>query len=389
MYQLHPDHNGVVPGSAQGVHWQHRLGAKINGGLAVVDDTVYVESFDGRVNALDARTGAPKWSTRVGNVVMTTPIVTSDSVIVGTGTSAVLVQNRSRVIWGRPEGDAIVALDRRNGLIRWQRRTIGEDMASPAMVPAGSRESIVFANGDEHVRALDAQTGSAIWETPVRGVDSMSSAAFDDGLVFLVVGGPANWKARDRLLAVDAISGAIRWRAPYGNADCSPTVADHRVFIEGSASTSARARDRNAFNDVTAIDEGNGKMLWRWYSGFGTFDSVGSDEEAIAGLASAGTFYESLPAPRQFAAFEERAGRVRWIINTRGAVKMSAVEKNGRLYFGDTAGILYIVDALTGHVLSQRTYPRFFSTSSPVIVGNTLYIADDNIVYATSVPLSS
>ncbi len=386
MYQLQPDHDAVLPGSTQSLRWHHRFEGKINGGLAIVNGSVFVESMDGQVSALDARTGELRWSTPVTNVVMTTPIVTGNTVIVGTGTSAVLEQDQNRVIWGRPQGDAIVALDTRNGRVRWQQSTIGEDMGSPALATVGSRNAVIFANGDEHVRALDAQTGTSLWETPVRGVDSMSSATYDAGAVFLIVGGPANWKLPDRLLSIDATDGGIRWRAPYGNADCSPTVAGGRVFVEGSASTSGRPPDRNAFNDVTAVDERTGAQLWRWNSGFGTFDNIGSDEEAIAGLAADATFYESLPAPKQFAAFDERTGHTRWIINTHGAVKMSAVENNGRLYFGDTAGILYVVDARTGRIFSQSTYPRFFSTSSPVIVGNTLYIAGDDTVYALPVP---
>lgn len=61
---------------------------------------------------------------------------------------------------------------------------------------------------------------------------------------------------------------------------------------------------------------------------------------------------------------------------------MSAVEKNGRLYFGDTGGTFYVVDAGSGRVLSRRMFPPFFSVSSPVIFGNTLYVANAETVRA-------
>jgi outer membrane protein assembly factor BamB len=87
MYQLEPDHNPVVSGPASPAQGQTQLGGKVNGGLATDGSLLFVESFDRRVQALDMRTGAVRWSTRVPNVVMTTPIVADDVAAVGTGTA--------------------------------------------------------------------------------------------------------------------------------------------------------------------------------------------------------------------------------------------------------------------------------------------------------------
>lgn len=48
MYQHRPDHNAVVANKAAAVSWTHNFGAKINGGLALADGVLYVESFDRR-----------------------------------------------------------------------------------------------------------------------------------------------------------------------------------------------------------------------------------------------------------------------------------------------------------------------------------------------------
>lgn len=386
MYQYFPNHNAVFSGPPA-VSWAHRLGRKINGGLALVHGSLYVESFDGRVSALNARTGALEWSTPVGGVVMTTPIIADGVVIVGTGTSSVLTESAQRVVWGRPQGDAVIGLDAGDGRIIWRHHTVGEDMPSPALERINGRSAIVFANGDNHLYALAVHDGHALWIHKVNGISSMSSAATDRGVVFVVIGGTSFSKYGDRLLAVDAARGRILWSAPYGNADCSPTVAYGRVFVEGSASQSGLPSNRNAFNDVSAIDERTGKLHWRWYSGYGTFTGAGSDEEAIAGMAADGALYEAIPATDEFAAFDAVSGKVRWKIPTDAAVKMSAVEKNGRLYFGDTGHTFYTVDARSGHVINRRTYPSFFSVSSPLIVGDTLYVANDDVVRA--VPLGT
>jgi outer membrane protein assembly factor BamB len=381
MYQYFPHHNAVFS-NGPAVRWTHRFAAKINGGLALVNGMLYVESFDRRVTALDARTGAVRWSTAVGGVVMTTPIVTDGIAIAGTGTSNTLTESAQRVVWGRPQGDAVVGLDARTGRIVWTHRTIGEDMPSPALVRIHGEHAIVFANGDDHLYALAVRDGRTLWQRAVKGIATMSSAAQDGGTVFVIIGGTSYSKYGDSVIAIDPQSGNIRWHVPYGNADCSPTVAYGRVFVQGSASQAGLPAHRNAFNDVAAIDEATGKLHWRWYSGYGTFTSVGSDEEAVAGMAADGALYQAMPATNEFAAFDAFTGSLRWKIRTEAAVKMSAVEKAGRLYFGDTGRTFYVVDARSGRVLERRSFPTYFTVSSPVIAGDTLYVANNYVVRA-------
>src|SRR5581483_2518459 len=95
-----------------------------------------------------------------------------------------------------------------------------------------------------------------------------------------------------------------------------------------------------------------------------------------------GAFYESIPATDEFIAFDARSGNVRWKIHTAAAVKMSAVERNGRLYFGDTGHTFYVLDARSGHIISRTQYSSYFTVSSPLIVGDTLYVANNDVVRA-------
>lgn len=386
MYQYRADHNAVLPSSRAPVSWSRRLGGKINGGLAFGGGAIFVESFDGRVSALDERTGRPLWSTAVSNVVMTTPIVADRVVIVGTGTSRTLTQSSTKLIWGRPQGDEIVALDEGTGRVRWRRATPGEDMPSPALVRIRGSDAIVFANGDDHLRAWAVRDGRPLWQYAVNGIASMSSAALDAGRVFVVIGDGSHSGTQDHLIAIDPNGGRVVWGAPYGNADCSPALAGGVVFVEGSNADTTHAQP-NAFNDVDAVDERTGRVRWRWFSGYGSFSSTGSDEEGVAGLAADGAFYEAIPATNEFAKFDARTGAVRWRMHTRAAVKMSAVEWNGHLYFGDTGKTFYAVDARSGKTIWRRTYPSFFTVSSPVIVGRTLYVANGDVVRA--IPLGT
>jgi hypothetical protein len=45
------------------------------------------------------------------------------------------------------------------------------------------------------------------------------------------------------------------------------------------------------------------------------------------------------------------------------------------------------VEASTGQIKERRTYPAFFSVSSPVIFGDTLFVANDQVVRA--IPLGT
>lgn len=375
MYQARFTHNAAFANGAP-VRWSRRLGGKVNGGLALVDGVLYAESFDRRLTAIDARTGAIRWSAPLPNVAMTTPIVADGLAIVGTGTARVAYASLERVVWGRPGGDDVIAFDVRTGRERWRYRTEGEDMPSPALVRIRGRDAIVFANGDDHARALDVRTGRLIWQRPEPGIATMSSAAALNGRVYVIVGGIAGAAQGNRLLALDARTGRTIWSARYGNADCSPAVADGTVLVEGSSSSSG------AMNDVDAIDLRTGALRWRWFSGIGRFTQTASNEEAIAPLGIRGVFFESIPAVDRFDAFDARTGTVLWSLGTRAAVKMSPVERRGLLYFGDTGGTWYVVRAGNGRVVSERQFDRFFTTSPPVVAGRTLYVADDDRILA-------
>jgi outer membrane protein assembly factor BamB len=74
-----------------------------------------------------------------------------------------------------------------------------------------------------------------------------------------------------------------------------------------------------------------------------------------------------------------------WTAHTSANVKMSPVVKGDRVYFGDTAGVLYNVNRRTGRIEHTSSFLQPFSTSPPVIVGETLFIADGPMVVAMPV----
>ncbi len=371
-YQGGEGHNAVLHRGAFSTSWTADVGARSNGGLAIAGKTVFASSFEPSVIALDLTDGTVKWKTTVDNVVMSTPIVSSSTVFVGTGTDRLL----SRRIWGRPQGDAILALDRETGRERWRFKTIGEDMPSPVL--SGNR--LVFANGDGHAYALDIMTGRMSWKTPLEGVSTMASANKNDEDVFLST--CTTRLKPGQTFALRLRDGSVHWRSPYGNCDSSPAVTRDRVFVSGvDLVPTPYGIGYRAI--VSALDSKSGFLRWSYRSSdLGLSAMVVSSERAVAGTYTNGMYFQSLPTHDLLLAFDAATGHVQWSLRTLAPAKMSPVVVNDRLYIGDTAGCLYTVDARDGRLLNVRTFKAPFSTSPPIVFDKTLLVTIGTTIQA-------
>lgn len=391
MYQRFPDHNAVVAHAGFAVSWQAEVGGRINGGLAVTGHTVFVDTLNGDLLALKASTGAIRWRAHVDGALMSTPIVTRGLAIVGSGMNLAAQSGAAFAYaggpkvgappWGRPQGDHIVAFDAASGRRMWSYRTAGEDMPSPATLDG----RVVFANGDFHAYGLDSQSGVAQWRTDLDGVSTMASAtAIGPDTVLVSVCG--DFRADASTIALRGASGAVRWRSSFGSCDASPTVGASRLFLSGSLG-SKTPFGYGGRSLVTALDPRTGRLLWSYVSPLlGPYTAVASSERAITGTYADGLYFQSLVTADEMVAFTPD-GSLRWRFKTVAPVKMSPVIASGRLYVGDTSGLLYVLDAKTGRLLHARIYDRAFSTSPPVIVGKTLLVANGTSLYA--IPLAS
>jgi outer membrane protein assembly factor BamB len=371
MYQYVPSHNAVLPGPSTGYQWTFTTQGNIVGGLALANGVLYVESFDHHLYALDPTNGKVLWSFDTGQVIMTTPIVADGVVVVGSGTNAVLDDLPDKVDWGvLPPADAVYALNAQTGALLWKHVTVGEDMPSPVY----TNGTIIWGNGHDVAQAANLQTGQILWRTPLQGVVTMSSANMAGGMVYMVAGmGPHSTLAFPvNTYALNPQTGAVIWKAPYGDGDCSPTVGDGLVFVEGAEQVPGSSQEVSL---VDALDAQTGQLVWSYVSAPGYNDTTASNEQGIAGVYHDGILYQALPMSDQFAAFDAKTGKVLWITKTAGPIKMSAVVHQGKVYAGDGAGNLYVFDAKTGAILYERHFPAPFTPSSPVIWGDTLFIA--------------
>lgn len=379
-YQHSPDRNAVLAQYTIPKDWSYDAKGNINGGLALVGNTLLFTTFSHELVALNVQNGKPLWRAPVSNIAMSTPIVAGDTVYIGTGRNGLLKRNfmqrlqyHGKDVWGVPNGDEIAAFDLRTGARRWTFRTTGEDMPSALYY----RGRIIFANGDRHAYALRADTGRPLWNTDIGGVATMANAVMAGNAVVFATCSIGNGTST---VAVDPVSGRVLWRAPYGHCDATPTYAAGKVFVNSVQPGNMALQKKTV---VTAIDATSGKPVWV-YRGKeqGLWSIVGSDEVAVAGMHAGNLYYQPAPLLDQILAFDDATGRVRWRFHTAGPVKMSPVVQNGRLYVGDTAGMLYTLDATTGALIEIREFKKPFTTSPPVIAGNKLLVANGSSVDA-------
>lgn len=416
MWQYAPDRNAVFDAPSWSVAWRTDflpdcamsatrcnegpvfVPAEINGGISIVGTTLYVESYDRRLYALDAMTGRVLWSAPLPNIAMNTPLVDDGIVVAGTGGGAgytYVLDTTGTPALRRVQGDGIYAFNAQTGAVAWSFPTAGENMPTGVMAGDASPELIV-TNGDDLASFIDVTRGSPLLSVRTPGGGIMSSLAESNGIVYGSTG--FGWgspilaqafAAHDLSLvaesgwtwAMRASDGQLLWTAPYGNGHGSPVVADGIVFEESTIPASWT--DIGIWrSQVAALDANTGRLLWSYVTAPGRAKSRGANNDAIGGVYEGGALYQTLPYAHAFAAFDGPSGRVIWNLPTHGVVKMSAVVASGRLYFGDSDGYLYVVDARTGNVEESLHFPSIFACSSPVIVGGTLFIANGSAVYA-------
>lgn len=384
MYQHSPDRNAVFGGYVLPRDWSYDANAKINSGLTLVGRKLLFTTFSNEVVALDVITGRQLWHAAVPNIAMSTPVVAGNSVFIGTGDNGMLerswknpilkIQFAGKDVWGVPSGDEVAAFDLKTGAPKWTFHTVGEDMPSP--VYDGGR--VIFANGDWHAYALRADTGRQLWSTDLGGVATMASAVTAGNAV--VVSVCTHGMRQTSTIALDPATGKILWRAPLGHCDAAPAYADGKVF---ASSVAPGDTDLQGITVVAALNAKTGKPLWV-YRGKqqGLWSIVGSSEAAVAGAYANGTYYQSAPFDDELIAFDGSNGAIQWRYRTSGPVKMSPVIANGRIYFGDTAGLFYTLNARTGALMELREFHAPFSVTPPIVAGNKILLVNGTAVDA-------
>ncbi len=275
-----------------------------------------VSGYDGRVSALDPRTGAVRWSKAVvapgvADTPSGLPLAVGDGVVCVTAPDRVHVFDAASgearwevpvpdwrdVPWSQspavggggvfaPYGTTLRSFDVADGSLRWS----GPPNSSGRLVVAG--DTLYTPGRPAGLRAFDTRGGELRWEqNSVRTVQVAGGPSVHQGAVYLAdcdpdMGNPA-------VLALDAGTGRVRWRRAQPKVlGCPPSVADGTLCLFSG--------DR-----LTALDADTGETRWAVTTAIG----LGRGESSMTaadGIAYVGTNDDRLYA------FDLATGRLRW-----------------------------------------------------------------------------
>ena len=237
----------------------------VNRGVAVYDGKVYVGVFDGRLEALDAKTGEVVWSQVTVDqtqpyTITGAPRVFKDKVIIGNGGAELGVRGY------------VTAYDTATGELAWRFYTV----PNPNKEPDGAASDAIFA---ELANETWGDTGA--WTTDGGGGTVWDSIVYDqvNDQVLLGVGNGSPWNAQIRdpesngdnlflssIVAVDADTGAYRWHyqtTPRDTWDFTATqpmlLAELPLGVDGAPRRVVMQAPKNGFFYV--LDAATGELI--------------------------------------------------------------------------------------------------------------------------------
>ena len=321
LFRGNARHDGIYAGAGvpvlHGVKWKFRAGAAIVSTPAVSAGTVYFGSSDHQVYALDERSGALRWKFATHGRVSASPAVAAGRVYVGSFDGS------------------FYALDAAQGTLAWKFATEGE-----------RRFSARHLHGAEPAAEVMPDPFDVFLSSPV------------------LAGGAVYFGSGDgNVYALDAASGALRWKFHTGNVvHASPAVAAGTLYVGSWDSY------------FYALDAATGKQRWRFKTGE---DPAIHNQEGIqsSAVVADGMVYFGCRDSNLYA-LDAASGARRWSFSNKGSwVISSPAVRDGRLYFATSdSGLVHALDAKTGSEIFSLDFNHWPFFSSPTLAGDYLYI---------------
>lgn len=368
MYLTEPDAGVVALDAESGaVRWTFtpRLApdlrlccASVNRGVAILDSTLYLATPDARLFALDARTGRERWQVRAadhrrGYSFTSAPLAIGPLVIVGVAGGEFGIRG------------FIDAYDANSGRRVWRFNTVPEPGAP----------------------------GSETWDAralPTGGGPAWLTGSYDPdlGLVYFGIGNPGpvydgTARAGDNLwtnsvVALRVTTGALVWHfqfTPHDTHDYDAVQTEVLVDAEygGRSRRLLLTANKNAYYYV--LDRETGEFLTgrpfatqNWSLGLDASGRPRPRPEAAPSRTGAMVFPSTIGATNWWSpSYSPRTGLFYIPVREQGAVYILGEDEfeEGRMYLGsrgqvrttDAASVLRAVDALTGELRWEHRYP--------------------------------
>jgi len=208
---------------------------------------------------------------------------------------------------------------------------------------------VYVGSNDSYLYALDAVTGALVWKAATGGAIN-SSPTLSGGVLY--VGSEDSY-----VYAIDAGTGALKWKYfADGPVDGSPTVAGGVVYVDHNNSNYI-----DAGNSLLALDAGTGTLLWQ-YGG-------NTPYVAQSPTVSGGTVYwiNTFTGPG-ILALNATTGALQWSAFDGWDYSFNPAVSGGTLYVGVSMAVAAAFDLQT-HAM-KWVYTVHTATDSLSLVGS-------------------
>ncbi len=222
----------------------------------------------------------------------------------------------------------LYALDAQTGVIKWSFHTGNSILNAPTI----SNGKIYLGSNDGKIYVIDAQTGIELLSFSIPPSPNNNS---EPGIYATpLIDSTTIYAVNGSLLALDIHSGNIRWRfssqSPLGQIIGNPSMFENSIITP-------------TMDAIYAINKTTGEPIWEFS-------------------------------------------------HIKGSVFFSPVLENGKIYFGDSSGYLYIINAKTGRqvrkynmsLLDLSSYSNFHAefVFQPAVAEEMIYVGWNNEFYA-------
>jgi len=296
-----------------------------------------------------------------------------------------------------PAAPSFVALEKHSGKLVWSDGSPGENIlhgqwSSPAAATLGGVPQAIFAGGDGWVysflaRATDSGKPELLWKFDVNPKESVwegdgrgdraslvAAPVVWEGRVYVVTGhDPEFGEAPGRLWCID----------PTRRGDVSPTLVFDR---QGRPVPPRRVQAADAEAGDVIRPNPNSAALWEYTGQDANGDGQRDFEEQMhrsLGMVAVG---DGLAVVGDLAGLvhclDARSGRLLWTYDMMAAVWGSPLVADGKIYLGDEDGDVAVFRLSTKHELLAENNMGDSVYSTPVAVGDTLYISTRTRLFA-------
>ncbi|WP_226676413.1 carboxypeptidase regulatory-like domain-containing protein [Mesobacillus jeotgali] len=198
--------------------WSVKIGSTNRSSPTINGDTVYLSGGeDGKIYALDLKSGSNIWTTAVGSMaVYESPLFVDGTLMVSSDLS---------------EDAKLTALNAETGEKKWS-----VDLGAPTYFGPSAGDGMLFIGSydNQKLRALRVEDGTEVWSKTLVNEGVASKPVFDGGTLYLA---GTNFNTEGgTLYALDSKTGEEKWKAGgIGDTQAGSPIVYENIVVIGSA----------------------------------------------------------------------------------------------------------------------------------------------------------